>query len=301
MRTVSALMIVLASGSAFGQGVAEALRAPAKTLGVAELPETYRAVSLGDSSATISPLLMMGMSSGEGDPQSKLLFSLMGTTFVDPDEFAELLAGKRPRIRGYALDFATTIAAASSGGKTPTPVFEETWIEAGRIVQWSPRPALTRAAIQKTFDASTPRIPTDTAVLGDDMDLTTTRSDLLYSVNTIGEAMKMYLGDYNMRFPKADSTAMARKAVLPYLKNVEIWTVGAKDRLLYNTALSGVALASLDQPSTTLVLWQETPAPDGTRAVGFADGHGETVRADEWKTIWAREEFRRSQKRKPKA
>ena len=276
------------------------MRAPAKTLGVAELPETYRAVSLGDSSATISPLLMMGMSSGEGDPQSKLLFSLMGTTFVDPDEFAELLAGKRPRIRGYALDFATTIGAASGGDRTPKPVFEETWIEAGRIVQWSPRPALTRESILKTFDASTPRIAPDTAVLGDDMDVTTMRSDLLYNVNTIGEAMHLYLGDHDGRLPKADATAVARKAVLPYLKNVEIWTVGANDRILYNTTLSGVTLASLDQPSATLVLWQETPAPDGTRAVGFADGHGETVRADEWKTIWAREQFRRSQSRKPK-
>ena len=122
--------------------------------------------------------------------------------------------------------------------------------------------------------------------------------DLLYNVNVINEGMKMYLGDYDDRFPKADATAVARNAVLPYLKDMSIWTMGAKDRILYNTALSGTALASLDQPSATLVLWQETPALDGTRAVGFADGHGETVRADEWKTIWAREQFRRSQKRK---
>ena len=300
MRTVSALVIVLASGSAFGQGVAEALRAPAKTLGVAELPEGYRAVSLGDSSATISPLYLMGVSSGEGDSQAKLLFSLMGTTFVDPDEFAELLAGKRPRIKGYALDFSATIGAASGGDRTPSPIFEVTWIEAGRIVQWSPRPTLTRAAMLKALDAPRSKDTDQGPMSMDGMDPKRNEGDLLYNVNMINAGLKAYLGDYDMRFPKADSTAVARKAVLPYLRERTVWTVGAKDRILYNTALSGIKLASLDQPSATLVLWQEKPAPDGTRAVGFADGHGETVRADEWKTIWAREEFRRSQKRTPK-
>ena len=289
MRCVSALLLILASGSAFGQGVAEALRAPARTLGVAELPETYRAVSLGDSSATISPLLMMGMSSGEGDPQAKLLFSLMGTTFVDPDEFAELLAGKRPRIQGYALDFAATIGAASGGDKTPKPVFEETWIEAGRIVQWSPRPALTRAALLKAFPSG-PGTATGASAA----------TMALSRVKQVAVGIMLYATDNDDRYPKADSTLAARAAVLPYLKDGSLWPLGPRDRVLYNTALSGVSEVAIDQPSSTLLLWQETPDADGSRAVGFADGHGETVGADEWKTIWAREEFRRSQKRKPK-
>ena len=289
MRSLCALTLVLVSGSAFGQGVAEALRAPARTFGVAELPEGYRAVSLGDSATTISPLLIMGMASGEGDPQTKLLFSLMGTTFVDPDEFAELLAGKRARLRGYALDFATTIAAAGSGGKTPTPVFEETWIEAGRVVQWSPRPALTRAALLKAF-SSGPGAATGAsgATLA------------LSRVRQVAVGIMMYATDNDDRYPKADSTLAARAAVLPYLKEGSLWPLGARDRVLYNTALSGVSEVAIEQPSATLLLWQETPDADGSRAVAYADGHGETVGADEWRTLWAREGLRRSQKRAPK-
>ena len=91
------------------------------------------------------------MGSGSNE-QSLMLFSLFGTVFVDPDEFASLLDGKLPRIRAYTLDLASMARTRPMDSPTALiPVFTESWIEAGRIVQWSPRPEINRESIIKVL------------------------------------------------------------------------------------------------------------------------------------------------------
>ena len=270
------------------QSVADALRSPVKSLTVADLPATYRAVSIGEggmNSLSLYALAGIGGGSTE-DERSGVLFSLIGATFVDPDEFSELLEGKRPRVRGYSLDFANMIRESTgkgAGRETPTPVFAETWIEGGRILQWSPRPAISREALLKVFGE--PGKPNVAAA----------KSAALSNAKQAALGIMMYLSDSDEKFPNADSTAKAQSVVEPYTKSAEIWKNPNPNggRLLYNTSLSRTTQAAIESPSETLLLWDEKAWPDGTRVVAFTDGHVKSVSASEWTALWAAELRRR--------
>ncbi len=292
MRVLSGLLLVLAAVPAFSQSPADALRGATAKITASELPDGYRAVSLGDASGPgglgVYGLMGLGAGGGEGAEAAKssLFFSLLGATFVDPDEFAALLDGKRPRVKGYSVDFVAMVADSTGtrGGGVPTPVFTETWIEAARVVQWSPRPALTKARILEVFGKG--GVPGETA--GD-------RTVGLSNVKQVALGLMMYASDEDDKFPKADSTAAARALVMPYLKSEEVWTSPAGGRILYNTALSGVAQTSLEKVAETPLVWEEKAAPDGTRAVGFADGHAKRVGEAEWSRLWKDELRRRAE------
>src|SRR4051812_5990550 len=107
MRTLAALALVLGTTLGIPQTVADALRQGSKPLAATDLPESYRAVTLGSNESpggSFASMYFMGVASdGGGDPRGRLLFSLMNVCFVNPEEFAELLDGKRPRIRAYTM------------------------------------------------------------------------------------------------------------------------------------------------------------------------------------------------------
>lgn len=295
MRALLALSLVLLAACVSAQTPADSLRGNSAPLKAADLPMSFRAVSLG-SGDPLGGLGIYGLAfasggggGGSDQERSSLLFSLMGATFVDPDEFAALLDGKRARIRGYALDLATMMRDSMNKeggrGQTPAPVFTETWIEGGRVGQWSPRPGLTRDLILKTFNPANPR----TGVAAETLSLS--------NVKQIALGMIMYSSDFDDHFPKADSTPRAKALVLPYVKSEEVWKSPSGGGYLYNTALSGVSQTAIEQPAETLLVWQEQPFPDGRRAVGFTDGHAKRVEGDEWNRLWVLE-LRRRQKAK---
>ena len=304
-----AALLVLGSGSAFAMGpalaqdapsVADSLRATTRFYAVRDLPEGYRAVAIESGGGAFGGLGVFGLAmaggAGSGKPGDAVFFSLLGATFVDPDEFAALLAGSRPRIRGYAIDLAGLTRAGTSAGETPTPVFTETWLEAGRIVQWSPRPDLTRALLLKTFgDAPVPK--------PDDIEAQSAKTRAVANAKQVAFGVVMYASDYDDRFPKAEATSQAQSALNPYLKDGSVWTSLNPNggRLLYNTYLSGVNLASLQDPSGTLLLWDERAWPDGSRTVAYTDGRAATLSREEWDRIWASELARRKAARRKAA
>lgn len=289
MRPLALLILVSLAASASPQTVADALRMSAKPITAADLPDGYRAVALGGDNgiAGFSSLMMMGMSSGsDRDPQARVFFNLMGASFVDPDEFAALLDGKRPRIRAYSVDAGAMVGASGSGSKMPAPLFTESWIEAGRVVQWSPRPALTKAAILEAFGR--PEVPGGS---------TGEQTAGLSNVKQVALGVIIYSGDSDDVYPFANSTAEAQKVISPYLKNDSLWKSPNGGRILYNTALSGTSATALEAPAETLLVWEEKPYPDGKRAVGYADGHAMRRDEPEWAQIWAME-LRRRQRAK---
>lgn len=284
MRPLAGLVLVLAATS-HAQTPAEALKGSTATITAKELPDAYRPVALGSSDGGFGGFGIYALagigSGGEGGEakRSSMLFSLMGITFVDPDEFSALLDGKRARIKGYAMDLASLLRSAKAGERaTPAPVFTETWIEGGRVAQWSPRPALSKAAILATFGAAE--------------DGVADKAKALSNVKQVALGFILYASDYDDHFPKADSTAKAKTLVMPYVKSQEIWTT-ANGRILYNTSLSGIADTSIESPASTVLVWEEQPASDGMRAVGFADGHAKRVSQAEWDRLWAAELARR--------
>ncbi|MER3496871.1 MAG: hypothetical protein C4320_08990, partial [Armatimonadota bacterium] len=113
-------------------GIAQTLRQPVRRTEAKDLPATHRAVVLND----VGPLnvySLFGLAStggGSSKPDEAMIYQLLGVMFVDPDEFAELLEGKRLRIRAYTMDFFSIVKDAAGQGndgrdknRPPIPVF----------------------------------------------------------------------------------------------------------------------------------------------------------------------------------
>lgn len=291
MRWLSALALLfgIAAGFASAQTPADTLRGNSKKIEIADLPESYRGVSFGTGDLTTYSLfgfMSLGRESGTNNDQAMELIGLMGVVLVDPDEFGQLLDGKVPRIRGYVLDLTEVMShSGRNSGEvvTPKPVFTETWLEGGHVMQWAPRPGANRERLIKVFSA--PPVPDTTAL----------RTQDLSNVKQVSLGMMLYASDYDDYFPAADSTAKAKDQVMPYLKNQEIFMSKnpAGGRILYNTSLSHVASTSIERPDQTLLVWDEMPWPDGGRNVGFTDGHAKYLSAAEWGQAWQSELERR--------
>ena len=311
MRLLATAVLSLALvGASFAQSPAEALRAEAKNYALADIPDDYRALTLGGN-GELTPWLLFGAFGGGSSQKGseRLLFRSLGAVWVQPDEFAELLDGKRARIRGFRLD----IASIAGSGEDVAPVFAESWLEAGRIQSWSPSPDLSKAALAKAFAENATRNSDATATAISTVDtsgavvLPATSSDLtsdarLNYAKQAATATMMYSGDYDDAFPKADSSAKFYTAVFPYVKSREVFTPSTQSgRLLYNTHLSGVTMNAIDRPAETILLWEERAWPDGKRAVAFVDGHAKRLDAAEWERLWTAELARREARRRPGA
>jgi len=280
-------LLLLAAVSVAQPSPAEVLRGPLNRIDASQLPEKFRAVLLGQAEPASLGVFYVATFLGSGSPESEqvlLLYSLVGTSFVDPDEFAELLEGKRARVRSFALDVVRMTRLSRKGtGETPAPFFVETWLEKGQIGQWSPRPRVTREAILKVFGRSKEQEA--------DADINKTLSN----VKQASLAIAIYCADSDDVFPSADSTAKVQQQTFPYTKNQNIWKSLNPEggRILYNTSVSGTSVSMLERPAETLLLWDEKPWPDGRRVVAFADGHAKIVDGQDWGALWNGERKRR--------
>ena len=124
----------------------------------------------------------------------------------------------------------------------------------------------------------------------------------------IGLAMLMYIQDYDEKLPPMRSVqrmadiknefntgwsnakpSKVQPLLGPYLKSVEIFA-HPTTREIYrpNINVSGRTLASLDTaPEQVITFYEASPAPDGTRAVLYLDGHVKRERETDWPAIRA--------------
>ncbi len=120
----------------------------------------------------------------------------------------------------------------------------------------------------------------------------------------IGLALLQYTQDYDEKLPpmrssqsmadikKVDVYGMNQGTVQqvlgPYMKAQELFA-HPTTREIYrpNLNLSGRALASLDAVSQIVAFYEASPAPDGTRAVAYLDGHVKRERETDWLRIRA--------------
>ena len=121
----------------------------------------------------------------------------------------------------------------------------------------------------------------------------------------IGLAMAQYTQDYDEKLPSmisAQSMAPIREAVnhswenpklnkvqevlQPYIKSAEVFA-HPTTRELYrpNINVSRRNLASFDSPEQTILFYEASPAPDGTRAVLYVDGHVKRELETNWAVI----------------
>ncbi|RYG45787.1 hypothetical protein EON79_11760 [bacterium] len=297
MRAISILGILSAAALVVAQQPtpAGALRAAPKTYSVTDLPDNYRAVTFESEGGPLGLYglygMGMGMSGSRGaNDKDSLLFGLMSASWVDPDEFQSALEGKLPRVRTLTLDLPSMIRRSGTSGSTPDPVFIETWVEAARISRWTPHTELTKEALVKAFGAN--------AATGEPRGGPT---DSLSKLKQVAVGALLYAGDWDDVFPKADSTAKAAAAIMPYVKSQSVFSTNnpAGKRILFNTSLSGISSDTIERPAETLLFWEEFSWSDGKRAVAYADGHAKRLTEEEWARAWSAELRRRAATRQP--
>ena len=133
-------------------------------------------------------------------------------------------------------------------------------------------------------------------------------SRVVSDLQQVGLAMSMYIQDYDEKAPPMRSSqsmadirkyakrgwdspklATAQQVLGPYVKSYEIFA-HPTTREIYrpNLNVSGRSLAGLYESSPRVVTFYEaTPAPDGTRAVLYLDGHVRRERETDWPAIRA--------------
>jgi hypothetical protein len=92
-----------------------------------------------------------------------------------------------------------------------------------------------------------------------------------------------YLQDKNNVYPDMSSAGAAKKALWPYVSGNK-GGVDPVTKLWYqpNPYLSHKSSAVVSDPSKMVLFYEARPNADGTRAVGFADGHCALILVREW-------------------
>jgi hypothetical protein len=124
------------------------------------------------------------------------------------------------------------------------------------------------------------------------------RTKSMNNLKQLGMAMMMYMNDYDGVAPYAQQTKSCLYVLLPYVKSSDIFSPPrAESRYLVNTKLGGVNERDVLEPARVPLFWEEMPYDDGSRVVGFYDGHVAVIPADEWPGI--QEMLGRTYKRAP--
>lgn len=99
-------------------------------------------------------------------------------------------------------------------------------------------------------------------------------------------AMLQYLQDKNNFFPDMHSAAQVKKTLWRYV-TADKGGVDPVTKRLYqpNPSLSHKSYTAISDPSRMILFYEAVPSADGTRAVGFVDGHCALILEREWPRV----------------
>ena len=108
----------------------------------------------------------------------------------------------------------------------------------------------------------------------------------LNQLRQIATAVQMFVQDNKGKYPTFKNSAECGKLLLPYLGKSELLT-DPQSNLPYqfNLTISGRKEQEIDTPISTVVVFEPKSAPDGTRGVGFADGHVRRFPETRWERV----------------
>lgn len=174
-------------------------------------------------------------------------------------------------------------------------------VRSDMITSISPDPDNDIASVRKLLDEA--KIPYDKALVPMDSNGATEAAILmpvfaqakgaakqtatLSNSKQLALGMMMYASDCDDVMPWAQGIKAVKFATRPYLKNDDLWKSlnPAGGEFRFNMSLGGVSLTDVEDPSETILYYEEKAWPDGRRAVAFADGHAKFVGEEEWKRL----------------
>ena len=113
------------------------------------------------------------------------------------------------------------------------------------------------------------------------------------NLRQVALAIAMYAQDYDSTLPPMKTYAKFKEAVMPYVKNEAFFQNPiSKEDFVLNDILSSHKLAHIINPTEFAAIYEANPAPDGTRVVGYVDGHIKRVDAAEWQLVKRRSKMK---------
>lgn len=264
-----------------------------------DLPSDYYAVkitTLGEFSLLdlYGPLAFAGgFSSGADDEHRRAKEALGQVASVYWTKGDKIRVDEQTFLVAYRLDIPALAFANGNGLDTwamENPLeLSLQLIRPESIGRMSPIPSMSPDRVAKVVDAFTQSLVADStmAQVGapGSSRLAGQKSIALSNVKQVAVSVMIYCSDYDDVFPYANSSAEAQKQLLPYSKNNAIFKSPNGSRILYNTSLSGVNATSIPNPAEVVLVYEERVWPDGTRAVGYCDGHAKMVDGSTWNRI----------------
>jgi len=108
----------------------------------------------------------------------------------------------------------------------------------------------------------------------------------LSNLKQLALAVLMCAQDYDETLPQLKDAAIVEKTLKPYVRDEKLFTNPITNKpYMANAILSGKKLVHISNPSKMVLLYEDSPAPDGMRGVAFLDGHASRVSASEWEAL----------------
>jgi hypothetical protein len=108
----------------------------------------------------------------------------------------------------------------------------------------------------------------------------------LSNLKNLALALQMWMADHEDVLPDLSSVDTIQETLDEYVKNRSVFThPGTDQTYAVNSSLSGLHLPTVKDPSGVAVFYEQTTWSDGTRGVGFLDGHAKRVDAQKWQEI----------------
>lgn len=106
------------------------------------------------------------------------------------------------------------------------------------------------------------------------------------NVKQIALAALMYAQDYDETLPPMANADEVKEALLPYVKNGQIFLQpDADEAYVPNAFLSGKKISDIDNPEEMILFYEASPGEDGSRGAAFLDGHTAHLDASEWQRL----------------
>lgn len=109
----------------------------------------------------------------------------------------------------------------------------------------------------------------------------------LSNLKQLGLGLIMYASDYDEVLPKEmGNSSLLQQKLEPYVKETKLFINPITNKpYASNAILAGKKIAHIADPAQMATLYEDAPAPDGTRGVVFLDGHAKRVNEAQWETI----------------
>lgn len=106
------------------------------------------------------------------------------------------------------------------------------------------------------------------------------------NLKQLGLGVLQYAVDYENTFPPMRTAEEAKKAVMPYVKNEVLFKhPETGEEYQPNPNLSNKKMATIAEPANTVLYYEMSVAPNGTRAVLYADGHVKRIPEADWQGV----------------